>query len=213
MPNADSNATSASSFLMRISLAENPRSGLAPRAYTNRQGSPALDFTTNPDRFSGFVRQHQAMVVSLARRLLGDEDDAEEVAQEVFCKLFQHGAELESERHVLFWLRQVATRQALDRCRRRKLRPRVGLEDAPEPSVLPHACDPWRAQALRAAVASLPARQRAVVVLRYQEDLDPAEIARVLRRPLFTVKSQLQRALRRLRTALDALPAERTPVS
>lgn len=172
-----------------------------------------MDLTSDPERFTALVREHQAMVVSLARRLLGDEADAEEVAQEVFCKLFLHGAELESDRHVLFWLRQVAIRQALDRCRRRKLRPRVGLEDAPEPSVLPHTADPWRAQALRAAVASLPAQQRAVVVLRYQEDLDPAEIARLLRRPLFTVKSQLQRALRRLRAALDALPARRTPVA
>lgn len=147
------------------------------------------------------------MVFSLARRILGNEADAEEVAQEVFCKLFQHGGEMESDRHVLFWLRQVTTRQALDRYRRRKLRPRVGLEDAPEPVTLPHVSDPWRGRALRAAVASLPARQRAVVVLRYQEDLEPVEIARVLHRPLFTVKSQLQRALRRLRGQLGEQPA------
>ncbi len=149
------------------------------------------------------------MVYSLARRILGDEADAEEVAQEVFCKLFQFAERLESDRHVLFWLRQVATRQALDRCRRRKLRPWVGLEDAPEPSAPAYAGDPWRGAALRAAVNRLPAAQRAVVALRYQEDLDPAEIARLLRRPLFTVKSQLQRALQRLRAEMEVCP--RTP--
>ncbi len=198
---------------MRISVAQNYALAVSDRRVYNEQGTPALDLTSDPERFTALVREHQAMVVSLARRLLGDEADAEEVAQEVFCKLFQHGRELESDRHVLFWLRQVATRQALDRYRRRKLRPRLGLEDAPEPSVLPHASDPWRTQALRAAVARLPAHQRAVVVLRYQEGLDPAEIARVLRRPLFTVKSQLQRALRRLRAELDARPVERIVIS
>lgn len=195
---------------MRTSLAENDALAPASRRVYKQQGSAALDWNSDPERFAGVVREHQAMVFSLAWRILGNEADAEEVAQEVFCKLFQHGAELESDRHVLFWLRQVVTRQALDRCRRRKLRPRVGLEDAPEPAVLPHPADPWRAQALRAAVARLPERQRAVIVLRYQEDLEPTEIARVLGRPLFTVKSQLQRGLRNLRAQLETAPVERT---
>lgn len=188
---------------MRTSVAEITALDGGPARVWKGQGS-ALDLTTDPERFTALVHEHQTMVFSLARRIVGDEADAEEVAQEVFCKLFQHAAELESERHVLFWLRQVATRQALDRCRRKKLRPRVGLEDAPEPAVAPRAGDPWRAQALRAAVAALPPAQRAVVVLRYQEDLDPSEIAALLHRPVFTVKSQLQRALRRLRAGLGA---------
>lgn len=166
-----------------------------------------MDWTADPEQFAGLVREHQAMVYSLAQRILGNAADAEEVAQEVFCKLFQHGGELESERHVLFWLRQVTTRQALDRWRRRKLRPRLGLEDAPEAAASSRPHDPWQARALRAAVAQLPAPQRVVVVLRFQEDLEPAEISRILHRPLFTVKSQLQRALKRLRGTLEVRTA------
>ena len=52
---------------------------------------------------------------------------------------------------------------------------------------------------LRQLIASLPEKQRMVVVLRYQEDLEPEEIARVLHMPVGTVKSQLQRSLAVLR--------------
>ena len=56
---------------------------------------------------------------------------------------------------------------------------------------------------LRAQVAALPEWQKAVVILRYQEDLDPAEIADVLKVPVNTVKSRLHRALASLREALE----------
>jgi RNA polymerase sigma-70 factor (ECF subfamily) len=166
-----------------------------------------MDLNSDPELFPRLVREHQAMVYSLAWRILGNVDDAEEVAQEVFCKLFQNGWKLETERHVLFWLRQVAARQALDAWRRRKLRPRVGLEEVPEPVVKAPAAEPWREARLRQAMTKLPAMQRAVVTLRYQEGMEPREIAAAVGRPVFTVKSQLQRGLRRLREELaDTAP-------
>jgi len=156
----------------------------------------------DPEAFAAVVRQHQAMVFSLARHIIGDAAEAEEVAQEVFCKLFLHWGTLESDQHVLHWLRRCAARQAIDRWRRRKLRPRVGLEDAPEPSQPARPGDPWQEDRLRLAVATLPAEQRTAVVLRYQEGLEPREIAAVLAVPLATVKSRLQRGLERLRGAM-----------
>jgi len=155
-----------------------------------------------PEAFAAVVRQHQAMVYSLARHIIGDAAEAEEVAQEVFCKLHVHWGTLESDQHVLHWLRRVAARQAVDRWRRRKLRPRVGLEDAPEPSQPARAGDPWQEARLRQAVAELPPEQRTAVVLRYQEGMEPREIAAVLKVPLATVKSRLQRGLERLRGAM-----------
>ena len=56
---------------------------------------------------------------------------------------------------------------------------------------------------LRRLIASLPETPRAVMVLRYQEDLDPAEIADILEMPLGTVKSHLQRSLSLLREKLE----------
>jgi RNA polymerase sigma-70 factor (ECF subfamily) len=63
--------------------------------------------------------------------------------------------------------------------------------------------DPLLGTALKKLVAALPEKSRAIVVLRYQEDLDPTEIARVLAIPVGTVKSQLQRALALLREKLS----------
>lgn len=153
--------------------------------------------------FASLVRQHQAMVFSICWHVLRDRAVAEELAQDVFLSLHQHLGELESPEHVLFWLRRVSSNRALDVLRRRQRRPMVSLENAPEPVALTSAGDPMLGSALRRLVAALPEKARAIVVLRYQEDLDPAEIARILGIPVGTVKSQLQRALGLLREKLS----------
>jgi RNA polymerase sigma-70 factor (ECF subfamily) len=153
--------------------------------------------------FASLVRQHQAMVFSIAWHLLRDRAVAEELAQDVFLSLYQHLAEMESPEHAQFWLRRVTSNRALDEARRRQRRPMVSLENAPEPVAVTPTGDPLMGAALRKLVAALPEKSRAIVVLRYQEDLDPAEIARVLGIPVGTVKSQLQRALALLREKLS----------
>jgi len=152
--------------------------------------------------FESLVRQHQAMVYSIAWHILRDRAVAEELAQDVFLSLHQHLGELESPEHVQFWLRRVASNRALDVVRRRQRRPMVSLENAPEPVAAVKPGDPMLGTALQKLVAALPEKARAIVVLRYQEDLDPAEIARILGIPVGTVKSQLQRALGLLRQKL-----------
>lgn len=153
--------------------------------------------------FASLVRQHQAMVFSICWHVLRDRAVAEELAQDVFLSLHQHLAELESPEHVLFWLRKVSSNRALDVLRRRQRRPMVSLENSPEPVAVAPTGDPMLGSALRRLVAALPEKARAIVVLRYQEDLDPAEIARILGIPVGTVKSQLQRALGLLREKLS----------
>lgn len=160
--------------------------------------------------FAGLVRQHQAMVFSIAWHILRDRPVAEELAQDVFLRLHQHWAELESPAHVLYWLRKVTTQRALDVARRRRRRPMVSLEEAPEPVSVTAPGDPMLGTALRKLVAALPGKARAIVVLRYQEDLDPTEIAAVLHIPVGTVKSQLQRALALLRQKLSRSRGEIT---
>ena len=59
--------------------------------------------------FASLVRQHQAMVFSIAWHVLRDRAVAEELAQDVFLSLHRHLAELESPEHVLYWLRRVTT--------------------------------------------------------------------------------------------------------
>jgi RNA polymerase sigma-70 factor (ECF subfamily) len=163
--------------------------------------------------FASLVRQHQAMVFSIAWHMLRDRAVAEELAQDVFLSLHQHLAELESPEHVQFWLRRVTSNRALDEARRRQRRPMVSLENAPEPVALKPAGDPLLGTALKKLVAALPEKSRAIVVLRYQEDLNPAEIARILGIPVGTVKSQLQRALALLREKLSRVAGQASGLS
>ena len=163
--------------------------------------------------FASLVRQHQAMVFSIAWHLLRDRAVAEELAQDVFLALHQHLAELESTEHVLFWLRRVTSNRALDEARRRQRRPMVSLESAPEPVAAASTGDPLLRTALKKLVAALPEKARAIVVLRYQEDLDPAEIASILGIPVGTVKSQLQRALALLREKLSRVSGQTSGLS
>jgi RNA polymerase sigma-70 factor (ECF subfamily) len=150
------------------------------------------------DDFGGIVRRHQGMVFSIALHFLRDRQAAEELAQDVFLHLYQHLDSLKSPEHVRFWLRKVTSHRCIDYARRRKWS-QVSLDDIPELAATGTACDPLLRRKLRQLVASLPEKARAVVILRYQEDLTPAEIADVLTMPVATVKSHLQRSLAMLR--------------
>jgi RNA polymerase sigma-70 factor (ECF subfamily) len=155
------------------------------------------------ERFERLLREHQSMVFSLALRFLRDRAVAEELAQDVFLKLYEMLGELETDEHVRFWLRRVTCNRSIDESRKRKIRPRLTLAEIPEPGVRPHTGDPLMSDVLRKLVAALPERARAIVVMRYQEDLDPAEISRILDMPASSVKSLLHRSLHVLRGKLE----------
>ena len=151
--------------------------------------------------FAEIVRDHQATVFSLARHFLRDPGIAEEIAQEVFLELYRHLDSIESPDHLRHWLRKVASNRCIDHARRSK-RPHVGLDEVAELASGERQPDPILAGTLRRYVGTLPEAARMVVILRYQEDLDPSEIAEVLDMPVNTVKSHLQRSLALLRGKL-----------
>jgi RNA polymerase sigma-70 factor, ECF subfamily len=153
--------------------------------------------------FAQIVREHQGMVFSLACHFLRDRSLAEELAQEVFLLLHQNLAAIKSPAHLTFWLRKVTSHRCIDQTRRLKLRPQVSLEDVAEPASTDSGSDLLLSEALRKVVSTLPERPRMVVLLRYQEDLEPAEIAKVLGMPVNTVKSHLRRSLATLREKLN----------
>jgi RNA polymerase sigma-70 factor (ECF subfamily) len=153
----------------------------------------------HPD-FEQLVDEHQSMVFSLAARMTGDRGLAEEIAQDVLLELDRHLGSMESAAHCCFWLRRVTMSRSTDALRRRRVRCTdlwieieeahgVGREEKGSPL----------GARLEQMLATLPEPQRAALVLRYQEDLTPEEIAKTLDAPLATVKSQLQRGLKLLR--------------
>ena len=156
------------------------------------------------EAFGRLIRRHQAMVYGLAQHFLHDPSGAEDLAQDVFLELYKNLARLQSTAHLRFWLRRVAANRCIDRIRRRANQPEEAFGAVPEPLVPAVSHDVLLESRLRAMVATLPARARLVVILRYQEDLDPAEIAALLRMPLNTVKSHLRRSLEWLRAQLPS---------
>lgn len=153
------------------------------------------------DDFRRLIQTHQRMVFSIALRITSDYSTAEEVAQDVFLALYRGGERLESEDHIRFWLRRVAVHRATDALRRKAVRPEatadewqeeqyVGDQDAGNVAVQARLDDLMR---------GLPEPLRVAIVLRYQEEMLPDEIAQLLNQPVATVKSHLQRGLKLLR--------------
>jgi RNA polymerase sigma-70 factor (ECF subfamily) len=154
--------------------------------------------------FTGLVRRHEAMVFGLARHFLNDAGAAEDIAQEVFLELHRNLGGLVSDAHVRHWLRRVAANRCIDRMRQKARHAEQPLEFMPDRGAFPVVPDVLLESRLRALVAALAPQPRMVIVLRYQEDLDPAEIAGVLDMPVNTVKSHLRRSVALLRARLRA---------
>jgi RNA polymerase sigma-70 factor (ECF subfamily) len=96
----------------------------------------------------------------------------------------------------------VAVHRCIDQGRRKTTRRESALEGFPEPATQNLPADPLLMGKLQQVLEALPEKQRMVVILRYQEDLGPGEIAEMLRMPVNTVKSTLHRSLDELRKKL-----------
>ena len=154
--------------------------------------------------FADIVAQNQSMVFSLALRFLRNREVAEELAQDVFLQCYRQMGQLEDAAHACSWLRRAICHRSIDELRKRRYRPAVGLDDIPEPAAAGGTMpDLMMQDRLRGLVGELPEKARMVVVLRYQEDLLPAEIAELLEMPVSTVKSHLHRSLALLRDRLE----------
>ena len=160
-----------------------------------------------PD-FEGLVNEHQSMVFSMAWRMTGDRGLAEEIAQDVMLELDRYLHRLGSANHARYWLRQATLHRSTDALRRRRrkaaslgtdvwdeLEERHGIVEMDRESPL--------GVRLEQLLAALPDAQRAAIVLRYQEGMTPDEIAIMVRAPVATVKSNLQRGLKQLRARAE----------
>jgi RNA polymerase sigma factor (sigma-70 family) len=154
------------------------------------------------------THRHAPRVFALARRMLGDVAEAEDVTQEAMLRLWRAAPDWEDRAALGTWLYRVASNLCIDRLRRR--RPTAELpelaDDRPGASVALEARD--RAAALEAAMARLPDRQRLAVLLRHFEDRSNPEIAVVLEVSVEAVESLLARARRALAADLAGRRAE-----
>jgi RNA polymerase sigma-70 factor (ECF subfamily) len=177
--------------------------------------------------FDVLVDRWQRKIRGAAYRIVGSEEDAQDICQEAFLKAFRGLPSFKREARFSSWLYQIALNLSRDRLRRRKTRSWVSLDDAEEANpgriaaALGGPADDWvesrEIQRLVAlAVAALPDEQREVVVLKEYQGLTFPEIAEIQGVPLSTVKTRLYRGLSVLRERLVRqglgvnLPQERT---
>ncbi len=161
------------------------------------------------------MERHYRRLYRLALAYLRNPDDALDAVQETFVRAFQNAARWDGASEVLPWLSRIAINQSIDRYRREKRRRQTLTPIAGDARELPLSTDhpsPERGVLGRevgvrisAAVGSLPERQRAVFVLRHYEEQTLEEIAGTLGLSLGTVKSNLHRAIRRLRERLAGI--------
>jgi RNA polymerase sigma-70 factor (ECF subfamily) len=167
-----------------------------------------MERTAAGDReaFADLVRRHQASVLSIAYRFLGDRAEAEDAAQGVFIRLWESARRYRPEAPLPAYLRTLTVNLCLDLKRKARF---VVLEAAPEapggehPGDLAEAAE--RRSALNRALASLAPAQRMAVVLFHMEGLGVKEISDALETSPKAVESLLSRARATLRERLGGI--------
>jgi RNA polymerase sigma-70 factor (sigma-E family) len=157
------------------------------------------------DEFTAYVAARARLLRRSAYLLCGDWHRAEDLTQSALTKVYLAWTRVRRSDNVDGYVRQVLVRTYLDEQRRRWRAERPTGESLDGPGPDPAAASDQRLDLLR-ALATLPPRQRAAVVLRCWEDLPIAEVARALDCSEGTVKSHTSRGLATLRGALAGQP-------
>lgn len=162
-------------------------------------------------------------VFNTALGYLQNAEDAEEVTQDVFVKIFRSAGQFEGKSTVSTWIYRITVNQSIDRHTYRNRQKRFGKivrlfggDSDDKPVELPHFDHPGvileqkeNARILFAAIESLPDQQKTAFILSYLENLPRQEVADVMQMSLKAVESLLQRAKTNLRTRLDGFYPDR----
>ena len=159
--------------------------------------------------FDELIGRYKRPVVNFIFRMLGSADDADDVAQEVFVRVYQKMDTYRPATKFSTWLFALARNAAIDRLRWRRRHPTESIDpELPLPAATDTAAEIGAREIgalIAAAVAKLPEDQRTVLVLSEYQGMSHAEIAAVMRCSEKSVESRLYRAKQTLRTGLRPL--------
>lgn len=167
-----------------------------------------------PAAIRALVARKLPRLLALATRMLGDRMEAEDVAQEVFVRIWENAARWrEGEARFDTWLHRVAINLCYDRLRKHRPTPADDVPDEPDPAPSPDAA--WEARVrdarIKTALAQLPSRQREALVLSYYQELSNTDAAALMGVTVDALESLLSRARRNLRTLLaESAPGKDT---
>ncbi|MGP3966604.1 SigE family RNA polymerase sigma factor [Streptomyces sp. 6N223] len=164
-------------------------------------GGSASQAAAQPPTFTAYVRERGPLLLRTARSLTANPCDAEDLLQTALTKTYLAWERIEDHRALDGYVRRALLNTRTSQWRKRRV-DEYAVDELPEPEPRPEP-DAAEQQAVRdamwRAVRKLPVRQRAMVVLRYYEDLSEASTAEVLGVSVGTVKSAVSRALAKLR--------------
>lgn len=161
--------------------------------------------------FAELYDRHVRPVFSLVLRIVGDQDEAEDLIQEVFSQAWTQARRYDARRGpVSAWLLTIARSRAIDRLRARRGQTSLVVPntnkvvDVPDPGLTQEmlVLNAEQLGRLRTAMEQLPLLQRLALELAYFEGLSHTEVAERLEQPLGTVKTRIRAALQRLRGAM-----------
>ncbi|ATB37358.1 RNA polymerase sigma factor RpoE [Cystobacter fuscus] len=153
--------------------------------------------------FTELYRQYRTRALAIARRIVGDADDAEDVVQDVFARLAQRPSGFDGRASSSTWLHRVMVNSSINWLRARRRRERLRHE--PEESVSPEASavGTEMQRHFEQALRHVSEQQRQVLWLREMRGYSYPEIATLLRIPEGTVKSALHRGRQRAQAELE----------
>ncbi len=158
----------------------------------------------NESAFNKLVLRYQERVYWVARRFTGNHDNADEIAQEVFCKMYESLKDFRGESSLYTWLYRVTVNVSLNFLRKQKVREFLRIDEvfdveAPDTESPDSLLEKNEHQALvENAVATLPEKQKAVFVMRYYEEMSYEEIAKVLKTSVGGLKANYFHAIRKI---------------
>ncbi|MEL7347086.1 MAG: sigma-70 family RNA polymerase sigma factor [Pseudomonadota bacterium] len=183
-----------------------------------REGACTMTAIAEGDRgaLMRLMDRHSRGLRGVAARFLGNEEEAEEVVQDVFIRVWRKAHRYDpAQAAVSTWLYRIAVNLCIDRQRRRTFRQIVGLEEVvedladPAPSAEVQVADRARLAATRQAITALPGRQRMALLLAVVAEFSTVEIAAAMETSAGSVEQLLVRARRSLRGSLAASERER----
>jgi RNA polymerase sigma-70 factor (ECF subfamily) len=186
---------------------------------TSEAAQRAADLATVDDRalvgacragrreaFDELVVRHRRAVYRLCYRFVGNHEDADDLAQEVFLRAFRALRTFRGDSAVGTWLHRIAVNLSLNavagRARRAETNDDRAVPVAPDPDAMSLVLGAERAAQVRAAIAKLPPRQRATLVLRVYQEMPHQEIAELLGSSVGAVKANFFHALASLKRLL-----------
>jgi len=152
----------------------------------------------DPNAIDEIVERFKRPVYAFIVRMIGNRDTADDLFQETWLRVVRSAGSFRGDAKISTWLFQIALNQCRDYIRKVGKTSFVSLEDAEQLSCDP-GVDPVRmleAGQVRAMIKELPAKMRAVIVLKMYHDLDDREIASAVGCPVGTVKTRYHRAIK-----------------